>query len=302
MTNGFINVYKPPGITSMEAVRQIKKPLGNVKTGHCGTLDPLAEGVLPIAIGKASRIVEYVLHESKTYKAKIKLGESTTTYDAEGTITAHAPTSGLTRSLIEQILPQYTGNIQQVPPIYSALKKAGKPLYEYARKGDLIEIEPRWVYIHNIDLLTFNEPFVELRITCGAGTYIRSLADDLGRSLGCGAHMVGLIREQSSGFKLKDSIKLNTIHDAISSNPKAISQYLQPIDSPIAYMPKLGISSNNELNILHGKTIQAHTPNLSDPSMIPLHRAYNPSGTFLAIMSHDYSSGNWKPVKVFNSF
>lgn len=300
MPDGFINIYKPSGITSMEAVRQIKQHLPKVKIGHCGTLDPIAEGVLPIAIGKASRIVEYVLHESKTYKATIKLGESTNTYDSEGTVTETQSTSEVTRHIIENILPEYLGNIKQVPPIYSALKKAGKPLYKYARAGEQVEIAAREVYIHSIDILDLKVPLVDLRIQCGAGTYIRSFAHDLGRSLGCGAHMIGLIREVSSGFQLQEATHLSTIREALQEDPAAINQYLHPIDSPISYIPKIGISHNNAVDLSNGKEIGA-TPCKFEVTAPPtLSRAYDTTGKFMAIVSYNSPNRTWKPLKVFH--
>ena len=299
MVNGFLNLYKPSGITSMEAVRQIKKPLGRIKVGHCGTLDPLAEGVLPIAIGTASRIVEYVLHESKTYKARIQLGQTTDTFDSEGIVTNTHPTSHITSQLIQDTLKHYLGNISQVPPIFSALKRQGKPLYKYAREGQQIAIEPREVIIHNIDLLAVTNPYIDLRVECGAGTYIRSLAHDLGNSLGCGGHLSALIREDSSGFNIADTVSLATITKTITQSPEDILKYLLPIDAPIKYIPKLGVTHLNALALRHGRPIPAHNHHQEWDSRSPLRRAYNPSSTFISIIEFNDSNGTWKPVKVF---
>tara|TARA_A100001037_G_C15153961_1_gene642162 strand:- start:15079 stop:15978 length:900 start_codon:yes stop_codon:yes gene_type:complete len=299
MPDGFLNIYKPSGITSMDVIRNIKTCIGPVKAGHCGTLDPLAEGVLPIALGRASRLVEYVLHESKVYWARIQLGQTTDTFDAEGNILNSNPTTHIQQTTINDILPRYIGNINQTPPLYSALKKDGKPLYKYARSGHDISVPQRMVSIFDITFLQYEEPYLDIRIHCGAGTYIRSLANDIGQSLKCGAHLNKLIREESGGFEFNNAIPLSNLITSIHDNPSALQDLLIALDEPIKYMPKLAVSHNTASKLRNGKQIPC-TPFSGNYTTSTTYRAYDPNGHFLAVVSYQPSKPSWKPLKVFN--
>ena len=205
---GFINLNKPTGFTSHDCVAKLRKLLNTKKVGHGGTLDPAATGVLPIAIGKATRLLQF-LPESKSYRARIRLGVTTTTDDLEGEVIQSAAEVDLEASQIITSLDNFIGTIEQTPPIYSAIKKDGRKLYELARKGEQIEIESRTVNIAKIELIEIdrtNNYEIEVDIDCGAGTYIRAIARDLGQQLGVGGTLASLVRTQSCGMQLHDSV------------------------------------------------------------------------------------------------
>ena len=203
----FLNINKEKGITSLDVISKLRKILNIKKIGHAGTLDPLASGVLPVAVGYATRLIEY-LEDDKKYIAKIKFGENSTTYDDEGEKTfVHKP--DFKRSDLENVLPKFIGKIKQKPPIYSAIKIKGKKLYEIARRGESVEIPLRDVEIYDIKILDFKLPYATLEISCSKGTYIRSLAYDLGEILGCGGYIKELKRTCVGKFNIENSNKLN---------------------------------------------------------------------------------------------
>ena len=208
---GFLNVYKPKGKTSHDVVAILRRVTKIKQIGHTGTLDPFAEGVLPICIGKATRLIEY-LNDDKAYIGTVQLGKSTTTYDLEGeTIDVSDKTPSLEE--IENELNNFRGDIEQLPPIYSAIKVNGKKLYEYARKGEEVEIKPRSVNISDLKILNYDQEnrILELYIKCSKGTYIRSIAHDLGKNLGCFGHLIKLIRVKAGDFEVEDSVKLEDL-------------------------------------------------------------------------------------------
>ncbi len=206
---GFLNVYKPRGMTSHDVVAVLRRVTKIKQIGHTGTLDPFAEGVLPICIGKATRLIEY-LTDDKAYIATLQFGKTTDTYDIEGQIISQSDKK-VSKDDIVNVLKKYQGEIEQVPPIYSALKVNGKKLYEYAREGKDVEIKSRKVIIEKIDLLSFDDELqqAEIYVKCSKGTYIRSLGFDIGNDLTCGAYLSKLIRVQAGDFKLDESIKLD---------------------------------------------------------------------------------------------
>ncbi len=208
MLFGFLNIYKPVGITSHDVVAKLRKITGIKQIGHTGTLDPFAEGVLPVCIGKATRLIEY-LKDDKEYLATVQLGMSTTTYDKDGE-TVFTSDKKIFEKDVVMALENFRGEILQTPPVYSAIKVKGKKLYEYARKGEAIEVQPRRVTIEKIELKSFNFDLqqAEILIKCTKGTYIRSIAQDLGQVLECGAHLRKLIRTQAGSFRIENSIEL----------------------------------------------------------------------------------------------
>ena len=208
---GFLNINKPKGMTSHDVVANVRRLTGIRQIGHTGTLDPFAEGVLPICIGKATRLIEY-LEDNKAYLATVQFGSNTDTYDIDGTVTQTFDKK-VTRAQIEDALKDFRGEIEQLPPIYSAIKVNGKKLYEYARKGEEVEIQPRRVTIEKLELKTFDETLqtAQLEVKCSKGTYIRSLAFDLGAKLGCGAHLSALVRTQAGRFTLDCAITLQKL-------------------------------------------------------------------------------------------
>lgn len=210
---GFLNVYKPKGKTSHDVVAILRRVTKIKQIGHTGTLDPFAEGVLPICIGKATRLIEY-LNDDKAYIGTVQLGKSTTTYDLEGE-TVDVSDKAPDLEEIENELNNFRGDIEQLPPIYSAIKVNGKKLYEYARKGEEVEIKPRSVNISELKILNYDQEnrILELYIKCSKGTYIRSIAHDLGKNLGCFGHLIKLVRVKAGDFEVENSIKLEDLAD-----------------------------------------------------------------------------------------
>ena len=226
---GFLNVYKPKGKTSHDVVAILRRVTKIKQIGHTGTLDPFAEGVLPICIGKATRLIEY-LNDDKAYIGTVQLGKSTTTYDLEGeTVDVSDKTPDLEE--IENELNNFRGDIEQLPPIYSAIKVNGKKLYEYARKGEEVEIKPRSVNINELKILNYDQEnrILELYIKCSKGTYIRSIAHDLGKNLGCFGHLIKLVRVKAGDFEVENSIKLEDLAD-IETVQKYLIYPLEKLD------------------------------------------------------------------------
>ena len=226
---GFLNVYKPKGKTSHDVVAILRRVTKIKQIGHTGTLDPFAEGVLPICIGKATRLIEY-LNDDKAYIGTVQLGKSTTTYDLEGeTVDVSDKTPDLEE--IENELNNFRGDIEQLPPIYSAIKVNGKKLYEYARKGEEVEIKPRSVNISELKILNYDQEnrILELYIKCSKGTYIRSIAHDLGKNLGCFGHLIKLVRVKAGDFEVENSIKLEDLTD-IETVQKHLIYPLEKLD------------------------------------------------------------------------
>ena len=208
---GFLNVYKPKGMTSHDVVARLRRVTKIKQIGHTGTLDPFAEGVLPVCIGKATRLIEY-LNDDKAYVASVQFGKTTDTYDLEGTFLTESDKT-VSEAEIVEALKSFQGKIEQIPPIYSAIKVKGKKLYEYARAGEQVEIKPRKVIIEDIHLVGFDaeRQSAEIYINCSKGTYIRTIGHDLGQNLGCGAYLTNLKRVQAGDFYINDSVELDTL-------------------------------------------------------------------------------------------
>lgn len=258
---GFLNVYKPKGKTSHDVVAILRRVTKIKQIGHTGTLDPFAEGVLPICIGKATRLIEY-LNDDKAYIGTVQLGKSTTTYDLEGeTVDVSDKTPDLEE--IENELNNFRGDIEQLPPIYSAIKVNGKKLYEYARKGEEVEIKPRSVNISDLKILNYDQEnrILELYIKCSKGTYIRSIAHDLGKSLGCFGHLIKLVRVKAGDFEVENSIKLEDLAD-IETVQKHLIYPLEKLDYQTYEL------NTKELELVsHGMQIFART-NLQNGAVI----------------------------------
>lgn len=235
---GWLNVNKPSGLTSYQVISQLKRYVGPIRIGHAGTLDPLATGVLPVALGKATRTVEFMHRFPKTYVAEIELGVTTDTYDTEGEIIATNDPSLIDSETVEETLKGFIGAIEQIPPAFSALKQNGRSLYELARRGEAVQIAARPVFIHHIKLIEFNNPLVNIEAKCGSGTYIRSLAHDLGAILGVGAHLKNLKRVEYGEFNIKDSVALETIYsiDDIINN-------LLPLELALTNLPVIELDA-----------------------------------------------------------
>ncbi|BCA79522.1 tRNA pseudouridine(55) synthase TruB [Desulfuromonas sp. AOP6] len=212
--HGLLIIDKPQGMTSHDVVRRVRRFFRTKRVGHTGTLDPMATGVLPVAIGEATKIVQFLMAGQKRYRATLKLGETTDTYDAEGTITQCRPVPPITFADIARCCQKFTGNIEQIPPMFSAIKKNGTPLHRLARQGIEVEREPRNVEISRIEVLEVSLPYVTLEVDCGKGTYIRSLAHDLGEELAVGAHLTALRRTRNGFFDEGDAVSLERLETA----------------------------------------------------------------------------------------
>ena len=247
MLFGFLNIYKSAGITSHDVVAKMRKITGIKQIGHTGTLDPFAEGVLPVCIGKATRLIEY-LKDDKEYLATVQFGASTTTYDRDGEIVFTSDKKVLEED-IRRALKNFKGEISQTPPLYSAIKIKGKKLYEYARKVEIIEVQPRKVTIENIELKSFNFDLqqAEILIKCSKGTYIRSIAYDLGQLLECGAHLIKLVRTQAGNFRIEDSIELR-------DDMNVLDNLINPVD--MLDYPKYFVGKDELEKICHGMSVK----------------------------------------------
>lgn len=249
---GVLNINKPLGISSFEVVRKIKKLAGEKKVGHGGTLDPEASGVLPVCIGKATKAIDFIMEGEKEYIAKVKLGVVTDTYDREGKVLREGNVNFTEEEIIKAI-HKFEGSIDQVPPMYSALKQNGKKLYELAREGKEVYREPRNITIYSIDILSIDSPIIEIKVRCSKGTYIRSLCYDIGEELGCGAMMWELKRTATGTFTIENSVDLKELTE---SN---IRNYIVSLDEIFNKFPKLVVNEKFERLILNGVTINDRT-------------------------------------------
>ena len=293
--NGIINVNKPEGKTSFSVVSLIKRLSGEKHVGHTGTLDPMATGVLPVCIGQATRIVQYLINNDKTYLAEIELGIITDTYDKEGEITQHLDASGITEEQIRSSLAVFQGVIEQTPPKYSAVKHKGKRLYELARAGKTVKLKPRKVHINSIDLVDCNLPSFALKVECGKGTYIRSLAHDIGQYLGCGAYLKNLVRTRCGPFNIEDSYSISKIEECFKLG--IANELLLSIDSPILNWQVAILNKETELAIRYGRSVSLAEQKLRSDEYC---RAYNLNGDFLAVLRFIPDTNLWHPEKVFS--
>ncbi|AFQ45501.1 tRNA pseudouridine(55) synthase TruB [Desulfosporosinus meridiei] len=264
---GIINVLKPPGMTSSDVVVWIRRSLKMKKVGHTGTLDPGVAGVLPICVGKATRLAEYITDQGKKYIAEVKFGITTDTQDAYGKVIQETLPS-LDKADLERILPDFTGKISQLPPLFSAVRKEGKHLYEYARKGIPIEITPREVIIYKLNLEQWYQgefPKAVLNIECSKGTYIRTICHDLGQTLGCGAHMSYLVRVRSGSFKIQESWTLEEIEEAVRNNDYS---FILPLTAGID-LPRVSLSEVRANAFRNGLPSRRDQVNLYEESNEP---------------------------------
>lgn len=259
---GFLNIYKPVGMTSHDVVSVLRRVTKIKQIGHTGTLDPFAEGVLPICIGKATRLIEY-LQDDKEYLATVQFGAATNTFDLDGE-KVFTSDKKVSRDDIKEGLKSFEGEILQLPPIFSAIKVKGKKLYEYARKGEEVEIQPRKVVIENIELKNFDEELQQAQILlkCSKGTYIRSIANDLGKNLGCGGYLIKLIRTQAGKFRVENSVQLDGID--VESN------LINPLD--ILNLPKIAVDNDDLARIKNG---------------MPIYKTCDKIGNFVSLIYND---------------
>jgi tRNA pseudouridine55 synthase len=282
---GLLVVDKPAGITSHDVVQQIRRLSRIRRVGHAGTLDPLATGVLLVCLGRATRLIEYLVGQPKTYVGVVRLGQKTDTYDAEGEVTQTRPVT-VGKEDIAAALNAFRGRIEQVPPLYSALKKEGQPLYKLARQGQIIDVPARPVTIYELEILAWDTPDVTLRVVCSAGTYIRSLAHDLGEQLGCGGHLVAL-RRTAVGMMTVDAAA-----PLASLTPDNWSTYLHSPETAVAHLPRLDLTNTQVDSLGKGQ----HPLREPDQPVALLMRGYDERGRFWGIISPWQTS--WKVEKL----
>ncbi len=253
--HGVLNINKPAGMTSHDVVDAVRKILGVRRVGHTGTLDPQATGVLPLCVGRATRIAQYLTQADKEYVMTLCLGVTTDTLDAAGKETGRVEPVGVRREDLLAVLPRFVGEIQQVPPIFSAKKVRGERLYRLARRGETVERQPVTVRVHDLELLDFALPFVRLRATCSKGTYARSLCDDIGRALGCGGHLHALTRTRSGRFTMDGVLTLSELEDRVVQG--RLSEVLLSIGEALAHLPAVRVAPEAGRLILHGGSVAA---------------------------------------------
>jgi tRNA pseudouridine55 synthase len=278
--DGVLLLDKPVGLSSNDALIRAKRLYLAKKAGHTGTLDPLASGLLPLCFGEATKFSQDLLEADKTYEATMRLGVRTTTGDAEGeALDTRAVTCN--QDAVEAALARFRGDIVQVPPMYSALKRDGKPLYEYARAGQTVEREGRCVTIHALELIECALPDVTFRVTCSKGTYVRTLAEDIGEALGCGAHLVMLRRTGVGALTLEHAVTLDALSDAPQD---ARDAWLQPVDALLSTFPAVQLDPEATRRFLHGQRLRLADLSVQDDVLLATRtRVYASGGKLLGV-------------------
>ena len=275
--NGVLNIFKNSGMSSFDVVRIIRKIACEKKVGHTGTLDPEAIGVLPVCLGKATKIIDYIMNDKKSYKVKFKLGVTTATYDLEGEILSETDTSNITVEETLEAINKFKGTYNQVPPMYSALKKNGVRLYELARKGIEVEREGRPITIYDIKDIEINLPYISMEVTCSKGTYIRSLCYDIGEELKVGACMTELRRTETSCFHERDSVNINDL------NSENINNYIISIEDALKSYPRLKVNEGFSKLLINGVRVMDRRLTNEKINNNILYRVYDENDKFLGL-------------------
>jgi tRNA pseudouridine55 synthase len=294
--DGILNINKPKGITSFRVVARIRKLSGERRVGHAGTLDPDATGVLPVCLRQGTRVIEFLVNTTKTYRARIEFGKATDTYDSSGRITHEGDISGINRRRVETALGLFRGCIEQTPPMYSAVKHQGQPLYKLARAGITVTRKKRTAVIHRLELISWRKPTATLEVGCSKGTYLRSLAHDLGEYLGCGAFIKSLVRTRCGIFDINDAITLAEFEDACRNGNW--QDYLHSIDSVLQDLPLITIDQEDEKAFRTGRPIKPVENDTGDDTGHRYCRAYAGDGRFLGILGRSKDRSVWEPRKV----
>ena len=282
--NGIVIIDKPQGWTSQDVTARLRRVYNTRRIGHGGTLDPMATGVLPVFVGRATRGVEFFEHAEKCYETVLKPGITTDTEDITGTVLFQQEVS-LTDAQVEAVLPRFRGEILQIPPMYSALKVNGQKLYELARKGKEVERKPRPITIHELEFLGMDDEGIRLRVRCSKGTYIRTLCKDIGEALGCGGCMAALRRVQAGEYTIGEAVPLEQLLE--SQSPET---YLRPVDSMFRNYPEVALTPKQEARCRNGNAFSINLPNGT-------YRTYTQSGEFLALSQVD--DGIMSTIKSF---
>ncbi len=252
VSDGLLLADKGPGVTSFQVVAHLRRTLGVPKVGHGGTLDPMATGLLPILLGEATKLTQYVQGQDKEYLATIRLGVATDTLDATGTVTVERPVPPLLAAEVQVALGRFVGEIEQVPPMYSALHAGGKRLHELAREGIAVERAPRRVHVHAFELIECAPPRLRVRVACGSGTYVRSLAADLGEALGCGGHVEALARTRVGALRLSDAAPWALVQ---GGDVATLAGHVRPPDRAVAHLPAVSVAPESGRRLAHGQAV-----------------------------------------------
>jgi tRNA pseudouridine55 synthase len=292
--DGLLIIDKPSGWTSHDVVARLRRLTGVRRIGHAGTLDPLATGVLPLGIGLGTRVLEYVSDADKRYRATARLGVVTDTYDADGVVVAEADPGAVDPAAVAAALATFVGTIAQRPPAFSAIKQGGVPLHRLARAGRAVEAPPRTVTVFSIDEIRYEPPLVSFAVHCSKGTYVRSIAHDLGRLLGCGAHLAALRRTATGGFTLDCAVTLEGWEAALEDGSWPV--HLLPLDAPLLGRPALILDEDAAARLGDGVAPPVRAPSLSSGELV---RAYDAGGALLAILrAAEPATGIWRAEKV----
>lgn len=295
--NGILNINKPEGETSFGVVAMVKRLTGERRVGHAGTLDPMATGVLPVCLGQATRITQFLTGATKHYRAEMELGVTTDTYDASGKVIERKDASLISQEQVVSALTSFVGEIQQVPPMYSALKHHGRRLYELARQGTTVERRPRTARVSSLQLTDWKPPVATAEVVCGKGTYIRSLAHDLGQALGCGATLKSLVRLRCGPFELADAISASQLEEAVGYGYWRC--LLHPVDSALLHQTAIVVGDTVGNMIRNGRPVAMGNDSVAVPAGYRC-RAYTGDGHFLGVLLFNQETGQWQPEKVFS--
>ncbi len=291
---GIILLDKPNNMTSFSAVNRVRRLLSVKKAGHTGTLDPMATGVLPIALSSCTRFIDFLPVHDKAYVAEARLGVTTDTLDSTGTVLSENEVS-VTQEALEKVIKNYIGTIKQIPPMYSAISKDGKRLYELARQGIEIEREAREINIYSLSLTFFENDRFGISVECSAGTYIRSLIDDIGRELGCGAVMTALRRTAANGFSIENCVTLEELEKAVSENRQ--NEYITPVEKCFDIYPDITVTEGQAKRFSNGGELSRDRLRRNPTDGI--YRVYSPEGFFLGLGEIETESEYLKVKRVF---
>ncbi|NOY67078.1 MAG: tRNA pseudouridine(55) synthase TruB [Gammaproteobacteria bacterium] len=294
--DGIILLDKPKGLSSNQALQKVKGIFFAQKAGHTGSLDPLATGMLPICFGEGTKVSGYLLDADKRYRLTCQFGVKTNTGDAEGEVISRRDVPKLDQKQIERILKQFTGPIEQIPPMFSALKHEGERLYTLARKGIEVERKPRSVTIHEIVFIDYKDGFLELEVACSKGTYIRTLVEDIGEQLGCGAHVTELRRLAAGPFQDPDKmVSLEQLQQIKDETPEQLDDFLMPIDSALMHWPDVQLNADSSYYLLQGQPVQV--PRAPTSGWV---RVYNAEQQIFLGIGQIASDGKVAPKRIFH--
>ena len=296
--SGFINVDKPDQMTSFDVVRAVRRAAGMRRVGHAGTLDRPATGVLPVALGTATRLVDALMSARKCYRARVTLGVETDTYDAAGAVQARRDASGVGCATVEAALEALRGELLQTPPVFSAVKLEGERAYRAARRGERPQLEPRTVHVYELKLLECAPPELEIEVECGKGFYMRSLAHDLGAALGVGGHLSSLCRTAVGAFRIEDAVALDDV--VLRLEAGASDELVHAADAVISDWPALILGRRSVALARQGRDLRPRPPADAGPTRVGVKaRGYGPDGRLVALLECGPIPDVWHPYRVF---